>query len=193
MRGLGGRFRTARARFQPRGVQSAIAEQPYGCGGFVTCRTWPHASSLQLTKLPPQGACVRFLDWRVGSNPSCSGWVDDVIANHAHSAVSRPRPRMGSLIRKGRGGRGGTCGIGRRVRTRASLYPIHSVPPLPTHLLPYVPGWSSSDVFTAASSVHTGSRDPIPRVPGQWADDVIANHVPHRRVTATSKDGQPDT
>ena len=41
--------------------------------------------------------------------------ADDLIAHQAHSAVSRPRPRMDSLGRKGRGGRGGTCGIGRRV------------------------------------------------------------------------------
>ena len=31
---------------------------------------------------------------------------------------------------------------------------------------------------------------PFLGVPGQWADDVIVHHVPHRRATATSKDGR---
>ena len=116
--------------------------------------------------------------------------ADDLIAHQAHSAVSRPRPRMDSLGRKRGGGRGGTDGMGMRVRTRASLHPPPCTP-LPTHLLPYVPGCSSSDVFTAASGVHTGSQ--IPATRRRSADDVIVHHAPHRRVTATSEDGQPGT
>ena len=58
---------------------------------------------------------------------------------------------------------------GRGVRTHAHLYstpPVPPVPPsLPIHLLPYVPGWASLDVFTAASGVHTGSRHPDPEIP----------------------------
>ena len=110
--------------------------------------------------------------------------ADDVIANHAHSAVSRPRPRMDNLGRKGRGGRGGGYGRDRKESSARAhpCIPSTLYPPLPTHLLPYVSGCSSSDVFTAASSVHTGSRDPIPRGPrsqvpaARSADDLIAHH-----------------
>ena len=82
---------------------------------------------------------------------------DGVIAHRAHGTVSRPRPRMEKLGRKGGGGRRGgrrEGGAGRRgesVRTHPCIAPaLH--PPLLTHLLPYVSGCSSSDVFTPACS-----------------------------------------
>ena len=90
---------------------------------------------------------------------------DGVVAHCAHGAVSRPRPRMEKLGRKGRGGRGGYRWDGRR-RVPHTRIPVSH--PLCTHPSPPTPSLTSQAVHPRTCS--------HPRVHA-WVPPRISCHV----------------